>query len=69
VWYRNDIHVQKMCNDVDELLRSCNIKSYLDIKGQYYQINLLKRPLVLRNLWKHIYLLISFYTNRIIPVD
>jgi len=69
VLYRNDIHVQKMCNDVDELLGSCNIKSYLDIKGQDYQINLLKRPLVLRNLWKHIYLLISFYTNWIIPID
>jgi hypothetical protein len=31
--HRNDIHVQNLCNNVDELLESCNIKSYL-YKGQ-----------------------------------
>jgi hypothetical protein len=36
ILYRNDILVQKLCNNVDELLKSCNIKSYLHIKGQDY---------------------------------
>jgi sulfopyruvate decarboxylase TPP-binding subunit len=49
VIHRNDIHVQKLCNNVDELLESCNIKSYLH-KGQDNKTNLLKRPCVLINL-------------------
>ncbi len=47
--HRNDIHLQKLCNNVDELLEFCNIKLYLH-KGQYNQTNLLKRPVVLINL-------------------
>jgi hypothetical protein len=47
--HRNEIHVQKMCNNVDELLESCNIKSYLH-KGQNNPTNFFKRPFVFINL-------------------
>jgi hypothetical protein len=49
VIHRNDIHVQKLCTNVNELLKSCNIKSYLH-KGQDNQTNLSKRLVVLINL-------------------